>query len=107
MPSPGLVSDCAQPVVDDRPAKVVDCQMEDYPRPNAVVQVVVANAGDEPIDRVRVTLLLMDGTGNEVERDVRYVEDLPPGERYGYLYTTEANYTRVANRHVVVLHVEE
>ena len=103
LPPPGLVSDCAQSVVDDMPAKVVDCQMEDYPQPKADVQVVVANAGEESIDRIRVTLLLFDRDGNEVERAVRFVEDLPPGESVGYVYETETDYEELAGRYVVVV----
>ena len=103
LPPQGLVSDCAQPVVDDPPAKVVDCQMEDYPQPRADVQVVVGNAGDETLDRVRVTLLLFDQEGNVVERAVQFVNDLPAGESFGYLYETETDYEELSGRYVVVV----
>jgi len=69
------------------------------------VEVEVANAGDEPIDRVRVTLLLFDRDENEVERDVRFVEDLPSAERFGYLYETQTDYDELSNRYVVVVQV--
>mgnify|MGYP006288055209 CR=1 FL=1 len=103
LPPPDLVRDCAQPVVDDPPAKVVDCQLEDCPQPKAVVEVEVGDAGDEPIDRVRVTRLLFDRDGNEVERDVRSVEAPPGGERYGYLYETQTDYDELSNRYEVVV----
>ena len=67
------------------------------------MEVEVGNAGDEPIDRVRVTLLLFDRDGNEVERDVRFVEDLPAGESVGYLYETATDYDELSNRYVVVV----
>lgn len=107
LPPQGLVSDCAQPVVNDPPAKVVDCQIEDYPRPKAVVEVEVANAGEEQIDRIRVTLLLFGQDGTEVERDVRYVEDLAPEEHAGYLYETETDYGDLSKQYVIVVQVVE
>jgi hypothetical protein len=93
--------------VDDPPAKVVDCQIEDYPRPKAVVEVEVANAGDDSIDRIRVTLLLFGPEGTEVEREVHYVEDLAPKEHSGYLYETETDYGDLSKQYVVVVQVVE
>lgn len=89
-------------VESDASTRIVSHDLKDYPDGWVSVGGTIENPTDEPVRRMRVTVVLYDASGAEIGNESVVVSNVPPGGAEGYSVTFEdVDYSDVERYRVV------